>query len=265
MPIELLDSSSIYPLVVIAGIALFAGLIHGALGLGFPMVATPLLSLTYDVRTAILLTLLPTIAVNLASIFHGGNWRQSISFFWPLPIYALIGGIAGTFFIASHDPAPYKLLLAGLIVLYLLTQYLGDSETPLLSAHPQKSMPVFGVLAGAAAGATNVMVPVLIIYTLGLSLAKTAMVQVFNMTFLAGKLAQTSVFLFKDQLGLNWFFTTLPIAVLSLFALYIGMAIQDRIPALLFRKILSGVLVVMALMLVAQYIHTTASSSAALS
>ena len=50
------------------------------------------------------------------------------------------------------------------------------------------------VYARLAAGTTNVMVPILIIYTLEMRLERTAMVQVFNLTFLGGKLAQIGVF-----------------------------------------------------------------------
>ena len=55
---------------------LFAGLVHGTLGLGFPMVATPMLATMMDVRSAILVTLLPTMAVNIASI---ANSRASLA------------------------------------------------------------------------------------------------------------------------------------------------------------------------------------------
>jgi uncharacterized membrane protein YfcA len=57
-------------LLAIVAVMLFAGLIHGTLGLGFPMVATPILATMMDVRSAILVTLLPTMAVNIASIVN---------------------------------------------------------------------------------------------------------------------------------------------------------------------------------------------------
>lgn len=57
-------------LLAITAALLFAGLIHGTLGLGFPMVATPILATMMDVRSAILITLLPTMAVNIASIIN---------------------------------------------------------------------------------------------------------------------------------------------------------------------------------------------------
>jgi len=56
-----------YVLFAVVGVMLFAGLVHGTLGLGFPMVATPILATMMDVRSAILVTLLPTMAVNIAS------------------------------------------------------------------------------------------------------------------------------------------------------------------------------------------------------
>ena len=59
----------------------------------------------------------------------------------------------------------------------------------------------FGLAAGIAAGSTNVMVPILIIYALELGLGATAMVQVFNMCFLAGKVAQMVMFAAAGLIG----------------------------------------------------------------
>ncbi|MEI6737736.1 MAG: sulfite exporter TauE/SafE family protein, partial [Pseudomonadota bacterium] len=45
-------------------IALVAGLAHGVSGFGFPLISTPVVALFTDVRTAVILTLLPNIVVN---------------------------------------------------------------------------------------------------------------------------------------------------------------------------------------------------------
>ena len=44
-------------LVITLAIVFLAALNHGAIGLGFPLLATPLLSLMFDVRVAVMLTL----------------------------------------------------------------------------------------------------------------------------------------------------------------------------------------------------------------
>ena len=73
-----------WTLAAVYAAVIFAGLVHGTLGLGFPLVSTPLIALVLDVRAAILLTLLPTAAVNLATIVHVGQWRATVVRFWPL-------------------------------------------------------------------------------------------------------------------------------------------------------------------------------------
>jgi len=242
-------------LILLFGIMLLAGLIHGTLGLGFPMIATPLLSLTCDVRTAILLTLLPTVVVNVASILREKNWATNVGRFWPLTIYALVGSFIGSLLIVESDPAPYKLVLALLIFLFLATGYIGNRVTGIGHNHPALGMFGFGLVAGLAAGTTNVMVPILIIYTLGLGLTPGVMVQVFNMTFLAGKLAQISVFGFGGLIDIHLLQVTAPMALAGLGALFIGMRIRDRIPVEKFRSLIKALLVITAITLMVQYVQ----------
>jgi len=59
----------------VIAIIVIAGLAHGTIGFGFPLVSTPLVALLVDIKTAVLLTVLPNVAVNMISILRGGNWR----------------------------------------------------------------------------------------------------------------------------------------------------------------------------------------------
>ena len=56
---------------------LIAAFIHGMLGFGFPLVATPVLALFMDLRAAVLLTLVPTVSINLVSILGEKHWQQA--------------------------------------------------------------------------------------------------------------------------------------------------------------------------------------------
>lgn len=246
------------PIVILAfftAILFMAGLVHGTLGLGFPLVATPLLALFVDVRSAILITLLPTAAVNIASIVRGGHWSDSIGRFWPLGVYALIGGFAGSTLIVIGDPAPFKLVLAGLIMLYLGSGWLGNFRMAWVARNPGLSMLVFGLVAGVSAGSTNVMVPILIIYALEMGLQTTAMVQVFNMCFLAGKVSQIVVFTAAGMLTSKSLLLTVPLAAVALVALILGMTFRGRISGDAFRTIIKWVLFVIALVLIGQYFY----------
>lgn len=249
-----MEDLSYITLAVYAAIMLLAGLIHGTLGLGFPLVATPLLALFTDVRTAILITLLPTASVNVVSILRGGRWSESIGRFWPLAAFAVLGSIAGTRLLVVSDPAPFKLLLAALVLLYLFASRTKAFHMRWVSGHLRLSMILFGLIAGVAAGTTNVMVPILIIYTLELGLQRTAMVQVFNLCFLAGKLTQIAVFAHAGMLTGSLLQSTSPLAIVAVAALLGGMMLAQRIPIEIYRNIVRRVLLLLALLLVVQFI-----------
>ncbi|HZX93386.1 MAG TPA: hypothetical protein VFE90_02645, partial [Myxococcales bacterium] len=80
----------------ILAIVVGAGLMHGTMGLGFPIISTPLVTLLLDVKSAVLVTVIPNIAVNVVSILKGGNWRGSIGRHWPVAACVALGTLMGT-------------------------------------------------------------------------------------------------------------------------------------------------------------------------
>jgi uncharacterized membrane protein YfcA len=98
-----------------AGVLFLAGLTQGALGFGFPTVSTPLLVLMTDVKTAIIINLLPNFTVNLISVVRGGNWSASLGKYWPVAVYVLIGSFLGAQFLIVSPQEPIRLLLALMI------------------------------------------------------------------------------------------------------------------------------------------------------
>jgi len=145
---------------------ILAGLVHGALGLGFPMVATPLIAVFLDVRVAILITLLPTAAVNIASIWTAKPSLALLRRYSPLAITSLIGAVIGAMVLSVSSAEPFKLLLALLILLFLYSSYQGSSQgsqragwrREWIVANPVLAIVLTGLLGGFSAGTTNVMV-----------------------------------------------------------------------------------------------------------
>jgi len=236
------------------GIMLVGGLTHGALGLGFAVVVTALLALLVDMRTAILISLFPTIAINILSILHGGNWRHSIGRYWPLAVYASLGSLLGTQLLIWAEPEPFKLVLAAIILLYLNLGRLGDLRLGLVQSAPQLAMAGFGLGAGLLAGTVNVMVPVLIIYALELGLASTAMVQVFNLCFLSGKLAQVAMFSATGFLDPASLVSLLPFVAAASGGVIAGMLARSHISEAFYRRLLQRTLFLIALLLVLDYL-----------
>ena len=103
----LLEQLDLTGLIALAAVMAFSGLVHGTLGLGFPLVSTLPIALMVDVRTAILWTLLPTVAVNMASIVGGKGYGDSLKRFWPLAVSAFCN--AGRVVAGVGRPAPVQI------------------------------------------------------------------------------------------------------------------------------------------------------------
>jgi hypothetical protein len=239
-------------LLAVIAVILFAGLIHGTLGLGFPMVATPILATMMDVRSAILITLLPTMAVNIVSIAKSKSSLETTKQFFPLVFFALLGSLAGASILATTDPAPFRIVLAGLILLYLWNnlriprQWLADNAL--------LAMALFGLTAGIAAGTTNVMVAILIIYFLSLETPRSTMVPALNSCFLVGKASQIVVLAIAGMVSIRLMLETAPLAVAAVIALLLGQRLHTRIQVSTYQSILRKLLLLLALILIYQFL-----------
>ncbi len=241
-------------LLMVVSVMLFAGLVHGTLGLGFPMVATPMLAVSFDVRTAILITLLPTVAVNLMSLWNSRGSLDKARRFLPLTGFTLLGSIVGAYILAIVDPDPFRLVLAGLILLYLWTNQTGRISFHWINNHFILSMAMFGLLAGLSGGTTNVMVAVLIIFFLSLNVPRPIMVPALNSCFLAGKISQIVVLWVAGFVGLNLFLETAPLALAAVIALLFGQTLREKIAIEIYKRILQVLLAVLAITLIVQFI-----------
>ena len=247
-------------LIILFCILILGGLVHGTLGVGFPLVATPLLALIVDVRSAIVLILLPILSVNVVNVVKGGRWKESIGRYWPLAVYGVIGSVLGTRLLIVTDPEPYKLLLAVMVLVYLNVDRFG-LKLNWVRTRPGIAMAIFGTLGGLLAGTVNVMLPPLIIFALEMGLAPTAMVQVFNFCFFFGKASQAVVFAQAGVLTGPILLSTLPLAGVSLIALLIGMRIRERVNQDTYRSWLRLLLYIIAVFLIMQYIGSVFSDA----
>jgi uncharacterized membrane protein YfcA len=217
------------------------------------MVATPLLATMVDVRSAILITLLPTMTVNLISIMKSSNSISSARNFSPLILFTLLGSIAGAYILSTTDPSPFRIVLAGLILIYLTSSYSAKIPPSIFLANPLFWMTIVGFLAGLSAGTTNVMVAVLIIYFLSLGTPRSTIIPVMNSCFLVGKLSQIIVFSLAGLIGISLAIETLPLAALAAVTLLFGQKIGPRIKTKTYQNLLKILLLLLSLILVTQY------------
>ena len=244
------------PLIAwIAVVMLLAGVVQGALGLGFPTVATPLIALVSDIRTAVILVLLPCIATVLVSIVRSGFLREALAQFWMMPFYMLVGAALGTRLFIAYPGFPYDLLLAAVIIVYLNLDRIGRNEWRSVRRHPRAYGVVFGLTAGLSEGTANVAAPALIVYYLAIAVQPTILVQAMNICFLTGKTTQFATLALAGGVTAMQWAITLPLAIIAASGTVYGVTIRSRIDAPTYKRWLRHALFAIAGILVAQYVY----------
>ncbi|MCV6606902.1 MAG: sulfite exporter TauE/SafE family protein [Campylobacterales bacterium] len=249
-----LETLSLLTLVLVFSSVLVAGFIHGALGFGFPMVVTPLLALILDLQSAIFITLIPTIFLNLISIFSAGMPSREILKYLPLVFFIFVGSLVGSKLLIMFDADTFKLLLACMIFFYLYTQKKKLDIFSWVRTNPKTGIVSFGLASGFASGTVSVMVPVFIIYAFEIGLiGSVIMVQVMNISFLAGKGTQFFVFAYEGIITKHFLLSSIPFSIVAIGSLFVGMKIRKRIDEEGYKKVVKKVLFIVAAMMVVQY------------
>lgn len=234
-------------------ILMLAAFGHGALGFGFPLISTPLLVLMMDMRSAILLTLIPTVLINTASILGERHWREALRTFWPIPVFTIVGSYLGTQLLLSVNPDPFRLLLALVLVGYLLSDRFTRSEK---ARHvPGWGMALFGLFLGIMAGVTNVFAPAIVVYALFTRMDPALMVATFNLSFLTSKTGQIAGFIANDAFTREALVLTawaLPPVLLSL---WIGIRVRRRIDQASYKQVLKIALWVITVLLIIDWLR----------
>ena len=236
-------------LIVFSIIIFFSSLVHGSIGFGFPMIATPLLAMVTDMKTAILYIAIPTLLINLISIYSEGNFLQAVKKFYPLALIGMIGSAIGTQILIYSSSELFKLLLAFSIFLYLFIQKF-KIQMHWIREKKIISMVVFGLFAGIIGGLTNVMASILIIYSLESKHTKKEVIQSTNLCFLFGKVIQIVLFTLHGSFNQELLTISFNSLVVVAVAMFIGLKVKDKIPQESYKKVVKIVLFLIACVLV---------------
>jgi len=238
--------------IAVAVVMFTAGLTQGAIGFGFPAVSTPILVLMTDVKTAIILNLLPNFTVNCIHMLKGGNWGDSLGRYWPVAVWVLVGSFFGAQFLIRAPQEPIRLMLGLAIFAYLYQHVLARLDWSWLARKPGLASMVFGLAGGFFSGTVNQALPPLLIYFSLLGLEITAMTQILNLCFLGGKTVQAATLAVAGEINITHAFANVPLAVIGVAGLYAGMAAQKRVSAATYRRLLRYILFVIAIILLWQ-------------
>jgi uncharacterized membrane protein YfcA len=247
---EIALSPTVYAIAAVT--MLVAGVAQGALGFGFPAISTPIIMLLVDVKTAIILNLLPNFAVNLISVLRGGNWGESLGRYWPVAAWGLLGAFLGASFLIIAPQEPIRLLLALAIFAYLNQARLARLDWSWLARRRRLSAMVFGTAGGFFSGTVNQSLPPLLIYFTLLGLPTLVMTQILNLCFIGGKVVQAGTLAAAGEIRVGQALANVPLTMIAIAGVYIGLRVQQHVQPETYKRVLRYVLFVLALALLWQ-------------
>jgi len=251
-------------IALVAVACLLAGFGHGALGFGFPIVATPLVALAIDIKSAIALLAPITLVLTVISALRGVALSSIVREFWFLPLATALGAWLGTRILLAMPAEPFLLILAGVILLYLNLDRFGRGRSALVQRLRMPFGAAFGFVAGVCEAVANVAGPILLIYFMLLGLAPAQIVQTLNLCFSLGKGAQTATWAMSGEISPRGWLLIGALTVPAVAALFAGMRVRSRIDAPTYRRWLRGALWIMAALLLVQFSTRVLASEEAL-
>jgi uncharacterized protein len=228
-----------------------AAFIKGAIGFGFPTLGTPLLSLFVDVKTAVVILIVPNIVMDVLQFARQGWPLGTVRRFALLLVFGAIGTVAGTRLLVAISSTTATLILGLFIVAFVALGAAGVTvRVP--ARWEQRLSTVVGLVTGIVGGITNVPGTPLVIYFQALDLPKREFVSSTAFTFVVYKLIQLGAVVYYGLLPLSLVPTSLALTLVALGGFAIGLKVQDRLEQRTFNRAVLVFLALLGLWLVAR-------------
>jgi len=243
-----LYSMSWLAIVASAAAVFLGGMTKGALGIGMPLLAIPVMALFMTVPQALTVLAIPILVTNLWQALQGGNLKAMVQRFWPLAITLAVGIGVGAQALVLFDQKVLYLVMGLVVLIQPMMRFLKPAFQ--FSQRAQKFLgPAFAGASGVIGGMTGFFGPLLVVYLATLGLQKDHFTAAVSMMFVVGGL---SLSLFLVQLGfMKGPELTVSMATLlpALTGIYAGQLIRSRINQKQFEKGLAFFLLLLGISL----------------
>ena len=226
---------------LMAMVVLVAAFVKGAIGFGFPALGTPLLSLVVDVKTAVVVLILPNIVMDGIQFARRGTPLSTVRRFWVLLAAGAVGTVLGTRALVLLSPEAATLILGAFVLGYVALNATGLA--PRVPAHWERwlSAPA-GFVAGVIGGITNAPATALVLYFQAIGLSKHDFVSSVAFTFFFYKLVQLGAVSWYGLLPWSLVWPSLALTAVALAGFAVGLRVQDRLDQRGFNRAVLGFL-----------------------
>lgn len=224
-------------------------LLHGIAGFGYPIVGTAIIASFYPLKIAVAMVIVPCIILNLIMLRTGEGIVANIikygkEYFW-LFVMSFLGGLVGVRLLLLFPDSYLKIFLGLTLIIYIMTQY---SKFRIKFKKDKTTMAIAGFIVGVIGGVTNAIVAFLMIYLIGTDRTKQEMVIVNNMSILITKVIQlftlTPLIMQFSQKQMTMLAIVI---VISMFFVYLGSKVRNRLSQEVFGHVISVVLLMLGI------------------
>jgi uncharacterized membrane protein YfcA len=235
--------------VVPALVVIVAAVVKGAIGFGFPTVATPLVALAIDVKTAVVILIIPNMVMDAFQALRQGSVWPTLRRFALLLVFGAIGTYLGTRMLVVLSARTATIVLGAVVIGAVVLNV--TRWSPRVPHHRARWLdPVVGIAAGVVGGLTNVPGTPLVLYFYALGLPKQDYVRAVAVTFMFYKLLQLGAVAWFGLLTWRVIGVSLILTVVALAGFRIGLMIQDRLDQVAFNRVTLGVLAALGVWLI---------------
>jgi uncharacterized membrane protein YfcA len=214
---------------------LAAAFMKGATGMGFPLIATPILTLLLDIRSAVVVLIVPSMLMDITQIFRGVFPYNLLKRLFGFVLLGVIGAYMGTAFLVTLPLWVLNLCL-GVVILVFVSTHLLEPELRVSPNAEKLLSPLIGFASGFLNGMTNVSGPVLAMYFYSLKLPKAEFVKAVATIFFIFKCGQIVALSSWNQFSWPLFQLSLVLIVFLCAGFYAGLKTQDRIDQRAFNR-----------------------------
>jgi uncharacterized protein len=232
---------SLFTIIVAAIALLLGGFAKGISGMGLPVVTIPILTLLFDLQTAIAVTILSTLITDIIMLIRTPKSWGLIKNAAALMIFGVCGIIVGSYFLININQLILSGILGVVILIFVITSFF--SLLPSFKRLPWLDA-VVSLIGGTVQGAAGASGPIISMYMLQMNMSRNQFLFLINSFFVTIDLVQ---FITVYKLGLYKgavAYYSLGAIVPALLALAVGLVLQKRISDKVFRN---SVLLVMTL------------------
>lgn len=218
-----------------AGAVLVSAFVKGAIGFGFPTLATPLLSLVTDVKTAVVVLIIPNIVMDGLQFIRQGPSLTIVRRLALLLAFGAVGTVIGTRLLVVLPSRAVTLILGGVILIFVILNLV--RVAPRVPADWERRLaPVVGLAAGLVGGITNVPGTPLVMYFFALGMDKPDFVRSVALSFVVYKLVQLGAVGYYGLLTGTIVSVSLALTVVALAGFALGLVVQDRLDQATFNR-----------------------------